>query len=910
MPRLLLRYVLLPFMLLILLGYAAIPLWVPSLAGLLLKPYSWLDVEITVGYPSHKNWHIEGLSWRQEHESGSFYTSLRDLSLTYTWQSINAQQWPYFIVGEALAVIEAKPKSLALIPSIALIPSQWLAAWPKFKINKFNLELITQGQQFDLSGQLENQPEGLNLISKILTPSQQQLYLDANFGADDKVDAKLFSRLNSAPVAKITSAIKRQAETYMWHGQGAVDLAYSQHLLADFLPIDVAQALINQCKLNSHWKINLPATIDETSHANFDSWLNQAQGELQSQIQLSANHPSLKELYLDASLTQIFNPNIKTSWRLNEGSSLRISPAWDNTKIDPNLYQSLLLEQAQLTFSAASPVVIERLQQQSLLGTNTSLRLLGNINATLENTHSMYQVFGQLSELQMHAINHWQGLAKLSGYYLAQTEANPWMTQLPIDLRQLQFLSNVAFDFDPKQWHFKVQPKSKISATQVESRRQAGIVQLFASDKLNLTNDQIIELAYLPSQDYWTWSNASVHLRPESIPSQGLEIKLGDGSTLLSNQPLQGSFELRPTSVNLPDWPPFQAQSTGQLNWLDGQLNISFTSQLPPYINAIDGQYMWQADSAEHQLLLQVKGVDLPPLMPQLNQLENTLQLPAPLLANMTRGVADYEADWHWNDAQLTGVQKFNYFSVDAHTKSLNVTDLAGQSEFTYQLARPKNTSTPSQGGGFQDAITGQLDGHHQINAKQLSWGTGTEKTLLKPKLTFKTQGWSEVQYEVEKINAQWLGGRVLGQAVVIQSTGLTKLPISVEGIKLKRLIKLANTPNLNASGEVSGVINVALNLTPGIEKTWRLTDASLASSKVGTIRYLQTETLEGVQKSNDDRYLEQILSEFKFQQLSAELTQTEDEKMQLLTRFIGSNDYFEEGRKVDFSLTLTPQLN
>ena len=109
---------------------------------------------------------------------------------------------------------------------------------------------------------------------------------------------------------------------------------------------------------------------------------------------------------------------------------MRISPAWDNTTIDPSLYQSLLLEQAQLTFSADSPVVIERVQTTNFLGAKTSLILKGDINATLENTHSVYQVFGQLTQLQVHALNHWQGLANLSGYYLAHAGANPWICLL------------------------------------------------------------------------------------------------------------------------------------------------------------------------------------------------------------------------------------------------------------------------------------------------------------------------------------------------------------------------------------------------------------------------------------------------------------------------------------------------
>ena len=139
----------------------------------------------------------------------------------------------------AKSVIQTDPKHLSLIPSIALLPSQWLSAWPKFTVAKFNLNLAAQGQQFALSGQLRNQTEGLSILSKISTPLQQQLYLDATLGIDDQVEAKLFATQNSAPVAKLTSGMKRQSTGYVWQGQGAVNLAYTQKLLIDLLPLDL-----------------------------------------------------------------------------------------------------------------------------------------------------------------------------------------------------------------------------------------------------------------------------------------------------------------------------------------------------------------------------------------------------------------------------------------------------------------------------------------------------------------------------------------------------------------------------------------------------------------------------------------------------------------------------------------------
>jgi len=906
MLRLLFRYALLPLIAILLLCYAAIPLWVPSLAAMLLKPYGWHEVELTVGYPSHRNWHIKQLSWSQTREAGTFSTSLKDVSLAYSWQSIEARQWPTFNIENALSSIEANPKGLPLIPSIALIPDQWLTEWPEFKVDKFNLDLTIQGQAFRFSGQLKNQSESLSILTKITTPAQQQLYLDATLSTDNKVEAKIFATQNSAPVAKITSAIKRQAKTYVWQGQGAIDLAYGQRFWSDLLPLDLAQTTITQGKLNSHWKITLPADTAEGDYEDFDAWLNQAQGELQSQMQLAASNPNVKELYLDASLTQTLNPGTTPQWRLNEGSLLKVSPAWDNTKIDSKLYQSLLLQQAQLTFSAGSPVIIETLKQTNLLGSKTGLRLHGDINVTLENTHSVYQVFGQLSQLRVNALNHWQGLANLSGYYLAQADANPWMAQLPIDLRQLQFLSTVEFDFDPKQWQFNVQPNSKLSATQVVSRRESGSVQLFASDKLNLTNDLPIQVAYLPDQDYWTWSNASVHLRPASIPSQGLEVNFGEGSTLLSNQPIEGSFKLRPTSVSIPNWPTFQALSTGQLNWLDGQLNINFTSQLPPYINTFNGQYIWHADSADHQLLVQVKNVSLPPLMPQLNQLENALELPIPLLANITRGLTDYEADWQWNNDQIIGIQQFNYTGLDAQSSrpntSLKVTGLTGNSQFNYSRIRTNNKNADAK-----VEITTQLTGKHLLKADQLSWAPSTGANLLKPQLELRTKGWSTIEYQVDKVDATWLGGRVFGENASIHPARLNTLPITLQGIKLNQLIKLAKTPTLKVTGEVSGVANMTLDLRSSVGPTWAVADADLSSSKMGTIQYTKN---DDPAPSDKTAYLQEILSEFEFQHLSAQLTHNEDGDLQLLTRIVGSNESFKQGTKVDFSLSLNPQLH
>jgi hypothetical protein len=99
----------------------------------------------------------------------------------------------------------------------------------------------------------------------------------------------------------------------------------------------------------------------------------------------------------------------------------------------------------------------------------------------------------------------------------------------------------------------------------------------------------------------------------------------------------------------------------------------------------------------------------------------------------------------------------------------------------------------------------------------------------------------------------------------------------------------------------------MTLDLTTSDSLTWAVADADLSSTKMGTINYTQSDTKDVPDKV---AYLQEILSEFQFQHLSAQLTHNEEDKLQLLTRFVGSNKSFEAGKKVDFSLTLNPQLH
>ena len=102
-------------------------------------------------------------------------------------------------------------------------------------------------------------------------------------------------------------------------------------------------------------------------------------------------------------------------------------------------------------------------------------------------------------------------------------------------------------------------------------------------------------------------------------------------------------------------------------------------------------------------------------------------------------------------------------------------------------------------------------------------------------------------------------------------------------------------------------MVNITLDLSPSGSQTWGVADANLSSSKVGTIQYTGNDNTDSSDKA---AYLQEILSEFEFLDIAAKLSRNDDNEFQLLTRFVGSNKQFEQGNKVDFSLTLNPQLD
>ena len=210
------------------------------------------------------------------------------------------------------------------------------------------------------------------------------------------------------------------------------------------------------------------------------------------------------------------------------------------------------------------------------------------------------------------------------------------------------------------------------------------------------------------------------------------------------------------------------------------------------------------------------------------------------------------------------------------------------------------NRSTPS---------SATLISNHQFKADRLSFANESVKLMRNPTLKLRTQGLKDMIYSVDLFDASWLGGRVSTTKAAIQPKQLNTLAIKLQDLQLSDLVALAKAPALKVTGKMSGKANITLDLTSPSSQGFVLADADMFSSKAGSIEYNPND-IDSNDVSLEAKYLQQILSKFNFQSLSAKLRLNQDEQLELLTKIKGSNPQFEEGKSVDFSLTLNPKLH
>ena len=492
----LMRYILLPLLLLVLITYAALPWWLPA-AAKYSNAVSSLEVEeLDIGYPLLDSWNIQHLKAKSTSENQRNLVEFSDIQLTYNLLDMWYGAIPNVRVGKVKFDSQLAQSSVDSAPILLLLPQRWLQAMPEQLVieriaGQVRSPDMPLGQDFSLIGKFDGTPEQAHAIAKITTTQHQELFFEATFANDNAISATLFTKQQSAPIAKLTSQMRDQGAELNWQGQMALNVPVAQKLLANLIPARFALP-IEQGRLMSHWQVYVPTDQQQ----NLQQWLQAAHGEHQFQIQVQTNSKLANDLVLDANLTHYLSNQGPDQWQINAGSQLSLKPNWSNLNIQADTIDNLALANLEMRTVAQGPIGL-RLENETtnIFSNQKTLVLDGIFNATLESPAAQYQVFTQLKDVRYNNTDSWRGHADLSGYYVLPKN-HQLLNQIPLGIQQIQALAQLDFSMTPDTWKLNLAPNSKLSANQVESQQQNSQVLLFANDRLNLINKESLQLTY------------------------------------------------------------------------------------------------------------------------------------------------------------------------------------------------------------------------------------------------------------------------------------------------------------------------------------------------------------------------------------------------------------------------------
>ncbi|MDP6190635.1 MAG: hypothetical protein QF872_07500, partial [Gammaproteobacteria bacterium] len=170
----LLRFLILPILLITLLVYASIPWWVPVVAKY-SQLYTDLDIKhLEIGYPWHDHWQIQHLQGHKEASDNLTKVHLENIELNYHLLDLWYGSLPTVSIGKMHFDSQLAQTSLDSVPILLLLPQRWLYQMPEsLNIERISGKISTPntvlGQSFTLAGKFNANPDHAHAIAKITT---------------------------------------------------------------------------------------------------------------------------------------------------------------------------------------------------------------------------------------------------------------------------------------------------------------------------------------------------------------------------------------------------------------------------------------------------------------------------------------------------------------------------------------------------------------------------------------------------------------------------------------------------------------------------------------------------------------------------------------------------------------------
>ena len=883
----LLRFIILPILVLLIGLYAALPWWLPVAVPYL--PYQQLSnglqiSEVKLSHPLPNEWQIEELKLSHINQQHDIQLGISNLHFKYDLLELWRGGKPAIAIDEINFDSQLAAGRMDAAAILMLLPQRWLMQMPaSLNIERVKGQIQSPdtplGQAFSIFGKFNADQQQANVLAKLANSDSGDLFLEANFEANNAISATLFTKQQSAPVAKLTSQMRNLGEQLNWQGQMALNVPVVQKLLASQIPAQFALP-VEQGRLISHWQIKVPSDQQQ----NLTDWLAAAHGEHQFQLQLQTNTKVAKDINLDANITHTLSRDGDSHWQINSGSLLALQPNWQHFNLTNDSIEALAIKDMQIRLRAQSPVSLRLEAEDKLQAEQQTLFLDGALNATMQAPNGNYQIFSQLQDLAYTDTNSWQGKADISGYYVLPKQ-HPVLQQLPLGIQQVQAVATVNLAMTPATWQIEVAPNSKLSANQVESQQQKNQVLLFANDRLNLTNADTLQLSYQTANNQWQWNDMQLSLQPQTAtgtePAQsqalGLQIELPAGRSQFDHRPSQGFFKLNAQDTRLIGWPSFDLLGEGQFTFGGQQINIDFTGQGLPYTPILNAHLDWDFDKQQGHLSTKARQIDFV-------KLQNAQQINWPLTA--TTGSLNYQGQWQWRTGQqgpMDSQHDFSFVNISGDNEQFYVTDANGH----VRLEQTQN----------------QLVGEYELAAQNIGLKQyASDLNLQHAKLglhstTVLNKGLAKSLANPDELVLDSLSGELFGGIATYQAQqSLWQLQqLNMQPIADKLL------PNLRAQGALSGQVKT--------DDQWRITDINLTSAQAAQLHLMQP--LDDHQTGANT--FNALLNNMQVDSLEISSTQQAEASaattMPFNVRLRGHSEQFNAGQPVDLNLTLQADL-
>lgn len=883
----LLRLIILPIILLLIGLYAALPWWLPVAVPYL--PYNKLVegltiTELKLSHPLPNQWQIESMQLQLQDSQQDHQIALHKVQFSYDPLTLWRGGKPNISIGELSFDSQLAAGHMDAAAILLLLPQRWLLQMPEsLDIERIKGQIQSPdtplGQAFSVFGKFNADQQQANALAKLTSHGSGDLFLEAQFDNRNAISATIFTKAQSAPVAKLTSQMRNLGDELNWQGQMALNVPVVQKLLASQIPAQFALP-VEQGRLMSHWQIKVPAD----QQLSLADWLAAAHGEHQFQLQLQTNTKVASNINLDANISHSLTQQGANRWQINSGSLLSLQPNWQHFNLTDSSIDDLAIKDMQVRLRAQSPVDLRLIAEDKLNPLQQTLFLDGALNATLQAPNGNYQIFSQLQDLAYRDTNNWQGQADISGYYVLP-QAHPVLLQLPLGIQQVQALAKVNLAMTPETWQIDIAPGSKLSANQVESQQQKNQVLLFANDRLNLSNADTLQLAYHKANNQWQWNNMQLSLQPqtatgtEQAQSQalGLQIELPAGRSQFDHRPSQGFFKLNAQDTRLIGWPSFDLLGEGQFTFGGQQINIDFTGQGLPYTPLLTAHLDWDFSQQQGHLTAKAKQIDL-------LRLQQAQQINWPIKA--TTGSMNYQGQWQWRKAQtgpMHSQHDFSFINLSGSNDDLHIED--GNGHIRLQQEQQ------------------QLIGEYQFAAQTLGLQQYTQELSLGQvnlslnSATALAKGLAKSLANPDQLTLTQLDGELLG--------GSARYNTAASSWQLKNIDMqpIANNllPGLQARGSLSGQVQT--------NHSWHVTGLELATEQPAQLHLMQPLSPEQTGAETFNLLLNNMqVTKLAIQSVTQEDVQA-NASMPLNVRLQGHSEQFKGGQQVDLNLTLKADL-